>query len=95
MVSSPNAWRTAYYKGTNIDPSVTQAGWGYRADVIKSGGGYRLVYYVKPPNTKGFTTIYGAAIATDENIIDNTYKTTTPAQLNAMYLNYLHNQTKQ
>ena len=94
MVNSPDAWRTAYYKGTNIDPSVTQAGWGYRADVIKSGGGYRLVYYVKPPKTKGFTTIYGAAVATDENIIDNTYKTTTPAQLSAMYLNYLHNQTK-
>ena len=36
MVSSPNAWSTAYFKGTNINPAVTQAGWGYRADVVKS-----------------------------------------------------------
>jgi hypothetical protein len=94
MPGSPNAWRTAFYKGTQANPEVTNAGWGYRADVVKSGEGYRLVYYVKPPKTKGFTTIYGSAIATDESIIDNTYKTTTPAQLNAMYLNYLHNQTQ-
>jgi hypothetical protein len=94
MPGSPNAWRTAFYKGTQINPEVTNAGWGYRADVVRSGGGYRLVNYVKPPKAKGFITIYGAAIAADEYIIDNTYKTTTPAQLSAMYLNYLHNQTK-
>jgi hypothetical protein len=92
MPGSPNAWKTSFYKGTQINPAVTQAGWSYRADVIKSGGGYRLVNYIKPPATKSYITIYGAAIATDENIIDNTYKTTTPAELNAMYLNYLHNQ---
>ena len=95
MVNSPDAWRTAMYKGNQINPEVTKAGWSYRADVIKSGGGYRLVNYVRPPGAKGYTTIYGAAIATDEQIIDNTYKTTTPAELSAMYLNYLHNQTKQ
>jgi hypothetical protein len=95
MVNSPDAWRTAYYKGTNINPAVTQAGWSYRADVIKSGGGYRLVNYVKAPEAKEYTTIYGAAIANDESIIDNIYKTTSPAELSAMYLNYLHNQTKQ
>ena len=95
MVNSPDAWRTAMYKGTQVNPAVIQAGWSYRADVIKSGGGYRLVNYVKPPGATGYTTIYGAAIATDEHIIDNTYKTTTPAELSAMYLNYLHNQTKQ
>jgi hypothetical protein len=67
----------------------------YRADVVKSNGGYRLVNYIKPPNSQNFITVYGAAIADDENIIDNTYKTTTPAQLNAMYINYLHNQNKQ
>jgi hypothetical protein len=94
MVNSPDAWTTAHYKGTNINPAVTQAGWSYRADVIKSGGGYRLVNYVRPPNATGYTTIYGAAIATDEQIIDNTYKTTSPAELSAMYLNYLHNQTQ-
>ena len=92
MPGSPNAWKTAFYKGSNINPAVINAGWGYRADVIKSGGGYRLVNYIKPPGAKSYTTVYGAAIATDENIIDNTYKTTSPAELNAMYLNYLHNQ---
>ena len=92
MPGSPNAWKTSFFKGTNINPAVINAGWGYRADVIKSGGGYRLVNYIKPPGAKSYTTVYGAAIATDENIIDNTYKTTSPAELNAMYLNYLHNQ---
>jgi hypothetical protein len=94
MVNSPNAWKTSYFKGTNINPAVTQAGWSYRADVVRSGGGYRLVNYVRPPKAKGYTTIYGAAIANDENIIDNIYKTTSPAELSAMYLNYLHNQKK-
>jgi hypothetical protein len=95
MVNSPDAWRTAYYKGTNINPSVTQAGWGYRADVIAAGGGYRLVNYVKPPGQKGFTTIYGDLVYPKENLIDTIYKTTSPVELNSMYLNYLHNQTKQ
>lgn len=94
MPNSPNAWRTAYFKGNQVNPEVTRAGWGYRADVVKSGGGYRLVNYVKPPGSQKFITVYGAAVAADENIIDNTYKTTTPAQLNAMYLNYLHNQNQ-
>jgi hypothetical protein len=94
MPGSPNAWRTAHFKGTQLNPEVIRAGWRYRADVIKSGGGYRLINYIKPPGAKGYTTIYGAAIATDENIIDNTYKTTSPAQLSAMYLNYLHNQNQ-
>ena len=95
MPGSPNAWKTAYFKGTNINPAVIQAGWSYRADVVKTRGGYRLVNYVRPPGATGYTTIYGAAIANDENIIDNIYKTTSPAELSAMYLNYLHNQTKQ
>jgi len=95
MPNSPNAWRTAYFKGNQVNPEVTKAGWIYRADVVKSNGGYRLVNYIKPPNSQNFITVYGAAIAADENIIDNTYKTTTPAQLNAMYINYLHNQNKQ
>ena len=94
MPGSPNAWRTAYFKGDQVNPEVTRAGWGYRADVVRSGGGYRLVNYVKPPGSQEFITVYGAAVAADENIIDNTYKTTTPAQLNAMYLNYLHNQNQ-
>jgi hypothetical protein len=92
MPGSANAWKTAFFKGGNINPAVIQAGWRYRADVVKSGGGYRLVNYIKPPGAKSYITIYGASIATDENIIDNTYKTTSPAELNAMYLNYLHNQ---
>lgn len=94
MPGSPNAWRTAHFKGTQINPEVTRAGWSYRADVIKSGGGYRFVNYVRPPGFKGYTTIYGAAVAADEKIIDNTYKTTTPAQLNDMYLNYLNQSQK-
>lgn len=94
MPGSPNAWKTSYFKGTNINPAVIQAGWSYRADVVKTRGGYRLVNYVRPPGATGYTTIYGAAIANDENIIDNIYKTTSPAELSAMYLNYLHNQKK-
>jgi len=94
MPGSPNAWRTAYFKGNQVNPEVIRVGWGYRADVVKSGGGYRLVNYVKPPGSQNFITVYGAAVAADEYIIDNTYKTTTPAQLNAMYINYLHNQNQ-
>ena len=52
----------------------------------------------EPGSIFKLTQIYKAAakraIAADEYIIDNTYKTTGPAQLNAMYLNYLHNQTQ-
>jgi hypothetical protein len=94
MPGSPNAWRTAYYKGTEVNPAVTQAGWSYRANVIKSGGGYRLVNYVRPPGFKGYTTIYGSLIYPREDIIDNVYKTTTPAELNNMYLNYLNQSQK-
>ena len=89
MPNSPTAWTTAHYNGGQVNPEVTRQGWSYRADVIKSGPGYRLVNYIRPPGSQKFITVYGAAIATDERIIDNTYKTTTPVQLNAMYLNYL------
>ena len=95
MVNSPNAWKTAYFNGGQVNPEVTRQGWAYRADVVKSGGGYRLVNYVRAPKTKNFITIYGGAITPDEKIIDNTYKTTTPVQLSAMYLNYLQKQNKQ
>ena len=95
MVNSPNAWRTAHYNGGQVNPEVTKQGWAYRADVVKSGGGYRLVNYVRAPKTKKFITIYGAAITPEESIIDNTYKTTTPVQLSSMYLNYLQKQNKQ
>jgi hypothetical protein len=95
MVNSPNAWKTAYFNGAQVNPEVTRQGWAYRADVVKSGGGYRLVNYVRAPKTKNFVTIYGAAITPEENIIDNTYKTTTPVQLSSMYLNYLQKQNKQ
>lgn len=90
MPNSPNAWRTAYFKAGQINPEIQKEGWGYRADVVKTGVGYRLVHYVRKPGTKKFTTIYGDAIALDERIIDNTVRMTTPAQLNAMYLNYEH-----
>jgi hypothetical protein len=90
MPNSPNAWRTAYFKGGQINPEVQKQGWSYRADVVKTGAGYRLVHYVRKPGAKKFNTIYGDAIALDERIIDNTVRMTTPAQLNAMYLNYEH-----
>ena len=90
MPNSPNAWRTAYFKGGQINPEVQKQGWAYRADVVNTGRGYRLVHYVRKPGSKQFTTIYGDAIALDEAIIDNTVRMTTPAQLNAMYLNYEH-----
>ena len=90
MPNSPNAWRTAYFKGGQINPEVQKQGWAYRADVVNTAGGYRLVHYVRKPGGKQFTTIYGDAIALDEAIIDNTVRMTTPAQLNAMYLNYEH-----
>jgi hypothetical protein len=90
MPNSPNAWRTAYFKGGQINPEIQKQGWSYRADVVQTGVGYRLVHYVRKPGSKKFTTIYGDAIALDERIIDNTVRMTTPAQLNAMYLNYEH-----
>jgi hypothetical protein len=95
MVNSPDAWTTAYFNGGQVNPEVTRQGWAYRADVVKSGGGYRLVNYVRAPKTNQFVTIYGAAVTPDESIIDNTYKTTTPVQLSAMYLDYLQKQNKQ
>jgi hypothetical protein len=90
MPNSPNAWRTAYFKGGQINPEVQKQGWAYRADVVNTAGGYRLVHYVRKPGSKQFTTIYGNAIALDERIITNTVSMTTPAQLNAMYLNHEH-----
>lgn len=92
MVNSPNAWRTAYFNGSQLNPEVAKAGWRYRADVIAAGGGYRIVNYVKPPGQKGFTTIYGDLVYPKESLIDTIYKTTSPVELNSMYLNHLQKQ---
>ena len=94
MVSSPDAWKGAYFQGSDVNPEIKKAGWEYRADAIKSGAGYRLVNYIKAPGAKEFNTIYGNAIATDENTLDFTFKTATPAELNNLYLIYLQNQNK-
>ena len=95
MPNSPNAWRTAHFKGGQVNPEVTRAGWGYRADAVKANGGYRLVNYIKPPGANKFITVYGDLVYHKEDLIDTIYKTTSPVELNAMYLNYLHNQTQQ
>ena len=92
MVNDPNAWQTAHFSGSQVNPEVTNQGWSYRADAIKTAGQYRLINYVRAPGTKKFVTIYGGAITPDEGVISNTFRMTTPAQLNSMYLNHLHNQ---
>ena len=91
--SSPKAWTTSYFKGNEVDPSVTTAGWGYRADAVKApGGGYRLVNYVKAPGSDSFVTIYGNSVAPTEDIIDTMFKTTLPKELEGLYMTYLQNQ---
>jgi hypothetical protein len=95
MVNSPNAWTTAFYNGGEVNSEVTKQGWAYRADVIKSGGGYRIVNYVRAPKTNQFITIYGDLVYPKEAILDNIYKTTSPVELSYMYLNYLQKQNKQ
>jgi hypothetical protein len=95
MVNSPNAWTTAYFNGAQVNPEVTRQGWAYRADVVKSGGGYRIVNYVRAPKTNQFITIYGDLVYPKEAILDNIYKTTSPVELSYMYLNYLQKQNKQ
>ena len=95
MVNDPNAWQTAHFSSSQVNPEVTNQGWSYRADAIMTAGGYRLVNYVRAPGTKKFVTIYGGAITPDEGVISNTFRMTTPVQLNSMYLNHLHNQKKQ
>lgn len=93
MVNSPNAWRTAYFKENETDLEITKQGWGYRADVIKATGGYRLVNYVKAPGDKTYTTIYGA-FAKDEYSLDKGYKGTTLKELQSIYMSYLQYQNK-
>jgi hypothetical protein len=93
MVNSPNAWKTSYFKENEVNPEITRQGWGYRADVVKAPGGYRLVNYIKAPNDRGYTTIYGA-FAQDANSLDRGYKTTTFKQLESMYMSYLQYQNK-
>ena len=91
--SSPKAWTTSYFKGNEVDPSVTAAGWVYRADAVKApGGGYRLVNYVKAPGSDSFVTIYGNSVAPTEDIIDTMFKTTLPKELEGLYITYLQNQ---
>lgn len=94
MPNSPDAWKTAYFKGTQLNPEVAKAGWSYRADAIQTGGGYRIVNYVRPPGKKSFVTIYGDLVYPKESLIDTIYKTTSPVELNSMYLNHLQKQKK-
>jgi hypothetical protein len=92
--SSPKAWTTSYFQANEVNPEVTRAGWGYRADAVKSSGGYRLVNYVKPPGENRWITMYGGAIAKEEGMIDTIFKTTSPKDLENLYMIYLQNQTQ-
>jgi hypothetical protein len=91
MVNSPDAWTTSYFKENEVNPEVVKQGWGYRADVVKATGGYRLVNYIKAPGEKKYTTIYGA-FAKDEYSLDRGYKGTTVKELESIYMSYLQYQ---
>lgn len=94
LVNSPDAWKTSYFQGNDVNPEVKKAGWEYRADAIATQGGYRLVNYVKAPGSKEFTTIYGNKVTPYENSLDTLFKTTTPKELESLYLTNLQNQNK-
>jgi hypothetical protein len=93
MVNSPDAWRTSYFKENEVNPEIVKLGWGYRADVVKATGGYRLVNYVKAPGENKYTTIYGA-FSKDEYSLDRGYKLTTAKELQNIYMSYLQYQNK-
>jgi hypothetical protein len=92
--SSPKAWTTSYFQGSDVNPEVVKAGWEYRADAVNAPGGYRLVNYIKPPRENRWITVYGGAIAKEEGIIDNIFKTTSPKDLENLYMMHLQNQNK-
>jgi hypothetical protein len=95
QVSEPDAWKGAFLKENRIDPSITKAGWSYRADAINAaeGSGYRMIHYVKPPNGK-FTTIYGKAIINTDRGVEETFGKTNIQILQATLNSYLQNQKK-
>jgi len=92
--SSSNAWKTAYFKENEADPSIAKAGYVFRADVAEAPGGYRMISYIKAPGKSNFVTIYGEVVAPNEYILDQTYKTMTPAIVQSTYTSYLQNKNK-
>lgn len=94
LPGSELAWTTAYLQEHKANPDILNSGWGYRADAVKAGGGYRMINYVRAPGTKKYVTIYGDYVAPEENIITNTFKTVTPVELKNLYLQYVQSQTQ-
>lgn len=94
LPGSDLAWTTAHLQENETNPDILNSGWGYRADAVKAGAGYRMINYVRAPGSKKYITIYGDYVAPEENIITNTFKTVTPAELKNLYLQYLQNQTQ-
>jgi hypothetical protein len=92
--SSPNAWKTAYFKENEADPAIEKAGYIFRADVAEAPGGYRMISYIKPKKSREFITIYGDLVAPNEYILDQSYKTMTPALVQSNYTLYLQNKNK-
>jgi hypothetical protein len=92
--SSVDAWKTAYFKENEADPAITKAGYVLRADVAEAPGGYRMITYIKAPKQSNFVTIYGEQIAPNEYILDQTFKTMTPAIVQSTYNSYLQNKNK-
>ena len=92
--SSANAWKTAYFKENEADPAIAKAGYIFRADVAEAPGGYRMISYIKAPGKSNFVTIYGEAVAPNEYILDQTYKTMTPAIVQSTYITDLRNKNK-
>jgi len=94
LPGSELAWTTAHLQEHETNPDILNSGWGYRADAVKAGGGYRMINYVRVPGTKKYVTIYGDYVAPEENIITNTFKTVTPVELKNLYLQYVQSQTQ-
>jgi len=95
QVTSPDAWKGAFLKENKIDPSITKAGWTYRADAVDAaeGSGYRMIHYIKPPNGK-FTTIFGQTIINSDRGVEETFGKTNIQILQSTLSNYLQNQKK-
>jgi hypothetical protein len=92
--TSANAWKTSYFKENEADPAIAKAGYILRADVAEAPGGYRMISYIKGPKQSNFVTIYGEQIAPNEYILDQTFKTMTPAIVQSTYTSYLQNKNK-
>jgi hypothetical protein len=92
LVTSPNAWKTSYFKKSDTSAATQDSSWEYCADVQKANGGYRVVHYIKSPDSQKFKTIYEKVIVKNPEDVTNAIKELTPTMINSIYVNSFKNQ---